>query len=60
MLADRAGVTLERSTATAVLAPGPSKTDLFEVNAWAEEVFVKALAESNEVIDYLEKPRPDS
>ena len=25
------------------------------MNAWAEEVFVKALSESNEVIDYLEK-----
>jgi DNA primase len=55
MLAQRAGVTLERSTATAVLAPGPSKTDLFEVNAWAEEVFGNALAGSNEVIDYLQK-----
>ena len=55
MLAQRAGVTLERSTATAVLAPGPSKTDLFEVNAWAEEVFGNALAGSIEVIDYLEK-----
>ena len=40
--------------ATAVLAQGPSKTDLFEVNAWAEEIFAKALAESNEVIDYLQ------
>ena len=55
MLAQRAGVTLERSTATAVLAAGPSKSDLFEVNAWAEEVFENALAGSNEVIDYLEK-----
>ena len=55
MLAERAGVTLERPTATAVLPAGPSKTDLFEVNAWAEEVFVKALAESNEVIDYLDR-----
>ncbi len=55
MLAERAGVALERSTATAVLPAGPSKTDLFEVNAWAEEVFVKALSQSNEVIDYLEK-----
>jgi DNA primase len=55
MLAQRAGVTLERSTATAALPPGPSKTDLFEVNAWAEEVFVKALSQSNEVVDYLEK-----
>ena len=52
MLAARAGITLERSTATTV-APGPSKTDLFEVNAWAEEVFYKALGKSNEVIDYL-------
>ncbi len=54
MLADRAGIVLESSTATAVLAPGPSKTELLEVNAWAEEVFANALAESNEVIDYLE------
>jgi DNA primase len=54
MLAQRAGVTLERSTTTAVLPPGPSKIDLFKVNAWAEEVFVKALSQSNEVIDYLE------
>ena len=38
-----------------MLAQGPSKTDLFAVNAWAEEVFVNALAESNEVIDYLLK-----
>lgn len=55
MLAQRAGVTLERSTSTAVLAPGPSKSDLFEVNGWAEEVFANALAGSNEVIDYLQK-----
>ena len=54
MLADRAGIALERSTATAVLPAGPSKTDLLEVNAWAEEVFAKALLESNQVIDYLE------
>ena len=55
MLAQRAGVTLERSTATAVLPPGPSKTDLYGVNAWAEEVFANALSQSNEVIDYLQK-----
>jgi DNA primase len=55
MLAQRAGVTLERSTATAVLPSGPSKTDLFEVNAWAEEVFIKALSGSNQVINYLKK-----
>jgi DNA primase len=53
MLADRAGIALERSTTTAVLAPGPSKSDLLEVNAWAEELFAKALSESNEVIDYV-------
>ncbi len=57
MLADRAGIALERSTATAVLPAGPSKTDLLEVNAWAEEVFAKALLESNQVIDYLESRR---
>jgi DNA primase len=55
MLADRAGIKLERSTstATAVLAPGPSKSELLEVNAWAEEVFAKALSGSKEVLDYL-------
>ncbi len=53
MLADRAGIALEGPTATAVVAEGPSKSDLLEVSAWAEEVFVKALADSNQVIDYL-------
>jgi DNA primase len=53
MLADRAGIVLEKppSAATPV---GPSKTDLFEVNAWAEEVFARALRDSSEASDYLE------
>ena len=54
MLADRAGIALESSTATAVRARGPSKTELFEVNAWAEEIFAEALRESAEVMDYVE------
>jgi DNA primase len=55
MLADRAGVALDSSPATAAPARGPSKTDLFEVNAWAEEVFAKALFDSTEVKAYLEQ-----
>jgi len=54
MLADRAGVALESPPATAAEKRGPSKTELFEVNAWAEEIFAKALTESTEVKDYLE------
>ena len=41
MLADRAGVALESSTRPRRRSPGPSKTELFEVNAWAEEVFAQ-------------------
>ncbi len=53
MLADRAGIVLEKppSAATPV---GPSKTDLFEVNAWAEELFARALRDSSEASSYLE------
>ncbi len=54
MLADRAGIVLEKQP-TAVVAPrGPSKTELFEVNAWAEEVFAGALLESSEALSYVE------
>jgi DNA primase len=55
MLADRAGVALESPPSTAVQSRGPSKTELYEVNAWAEEIFAKALFESTEVRAYLEE-----
>ena len=54
MLADRAGVALESPPATAGLAERLSKTDLFLVNAWAEEIFAKALADSTEAARYVE------
>jgi DNA primase len=54
MLADRAGVALENAPSTAAQKRGPSKSDLFEVNAWAEEVFANALFDSAEVRAYLE------
>ena len=54
MLADRAGVTLESSPQAASAPRGPSKSELFEVNAWAEEVFVQALAVSETGQDYLD------
>jgi len=54
MLADRAGITLERpSNATPVR--GPSKVDLLEVNAWAERVFADALPLSAEAMQYLDR-----
>jgi len=54
MLADRAGIVLERQPTAAAGPRGPSKTELFEVNAWAEGVFVDALAESPEALAYVE------
>ncbi|MFI5461296.1 MAG: DNA primase [Isosphaerales bacterium] len=54
MLADRAGVALESPSAFASPPGGPSKSDLFEVNAWAEEVFARALQSSAEVLGYVE------
>ena len=49
MLADRAGIALESPTADGVARPaGRRRRELFEVNAWAEEVFAGALAESTE------------
>jgi DNA primase len=54
MLADRAGIVLERQPTTAAGPRGPSKTELFEVNAWAEGVFAAALGESAEAVSYLE------
>ena len=54
MLADRAGVALESPPSTATAPRGPSKSELYEVNAWAEEVFAQALAVSATVQDYLD------
>ncbi len=53
MLADRAGVVLESPPITST-SRGPLKSDLLEVNAWAEEVYAKSLSESKEVLDYLD------
>ncbi|HZW34334.1 MAG TPA: DNA primase [Isosphaeraceae bacterium] len=53
MLADRAGIVLEKPSAAAP-ARGPSKTELYAVNAWAEGVFARALAESGEASAYLQ------
>jgi len=53
MLADRAGIALESAPSTASLREGPSKSDLFEVNAWAEELFARALESSAEVLGYV-------
>jgi DNA primase len=54
MLADRAGVILESAPAAASAPGGPSKSELYEVNAWAEEVYAQALAVSETAQDYLD------
>lgn len=54
MLADRAGIVLERQP-TAAVPRGPAKTDLFAVNAWAREIFAAALRESAVARSYLER-----
>jgi DNA primase len=54
MLADRAGVVLERSSPSAAAPKGPSKSELYEVNAWAEGVFAAALSVSETGQDYLD------
>jgi DNA primase len=54
MLADRAGIVLEKPPSAASASRGPSKTELFEVNAWAEEVFARALGESSDAQKYVE------
>ena len=54
MLADRAGITLEQSAAGPERT-GPSKTDLFAVNAWAEAEFVAALGQSVEARAYVDR-----
>ncbi len=55
MLAERAGVTLESTTSTASATQGPSKTQLYEVHAWAEEIFAKQLSVAATVQDYLDQ-----
>lgn len=54
MLADRAGIVLERQPAATGPASGPTKTDLLEVNAWAEGVFAAALVDSGEARSYVQ------
>jgi DNA primase len=59
MLAERAGIALENPAGgsgpgSAATARGPSKTDLLEVNAWAEGQFVAALSGAAEARAYLE------
>jgi len=54
MLADRAGITLERPSHAAPVR-GASKVDLFEINAWAEKVYADALALSVEAKEYLDR-----
>jgi DNA primase len=57
MLADRAGIVLEPSrggsAAVSVSATGPSKSDLFAVQEWAEELFVRALSKSADAQEYV-------
>jgi DNA primase len=55
MLADRAGIMLESPPLAPAIAPqGPAKTELLAVHAWAEEEFVKALAQSETARAYIE------
>jgi DNA primase len=54
MLADRAGITLERAS-NASPGRGSSKVDLLEINAWAEKVYAEALALSVEAKEYLDR-----
>ncbi len=54
MLADRAGVTLERASSASPVR-GPSKVDLFKITAWAEKVFADALALSVEAKEYIDR-----
>jgi DNA primase len=54
MLADRAGIVLESPPVTST-PRGPLKSDLLEVNAWAEELYARSLAGSKEALDYLDR-----
>ena len=54
MLAERAGITLEQAAAGPEPS-GPSKLDLFAVNAWAEGIFAAALGQSIEARGYVDR-----
>ena len=54
MLAERAGITLEQAAAGPEPS-GPSKLDLFAVNAWAEGDFAAALGQSVEARGYVDR-----
>lgn len=55
MLAERAGIMLEATDPGTGPGPsGPSKTDLFAVNAWAEGEFVSALRNAPGALAYVE------
>ena len=54
MLAERAGITLEAPSLGEPETSGPSKTDLFAANAWAESEFAAALKGSDEAMAYVE------
>jgi len=54
MLAERAGIALEREHGKAGAPSGPSKSDLLAACAWAEGAFAAALAESPETLEYVE------
>ncbi len=54
MLADRAGIVLERQPTTGDGPRGPSKSDLIAVNEWAVGIFADALRGSPEALAYLE------
>jgi DNA primase len=53
MLAARAGVSLEIPSAAPKAPAGPSKAELFQVNAWAERLFADFLRDSPATLDYL-------
>ncbi len=56
MLADRAGIVLEAPTdGPSAAVQGPSKSELIEVCAWAEQAFVESLGRAPEVLEYVEK-----
>ncbi len=54
MLAERAGIALDTPPPGGERR-GPSKTDLLEIHAWAEDLFVRTLRSSSTARDYLEQ-----
>ena len=55
MLAERAGIPLERTAAKADAPTGPTKTDLLAACAWAESAFVDAFVGSPEARAYADR-----